>query len=88
MKNNNENLKTSNQRYLREINELKFDLRKFEYENEILTFHENNNGNNKTPIKSSNESNLMPLQDPRKTSLSEIKTYFLIIYNIMILFYF
>lgn len=74
MKNNNENLKTSNQRYLREINELKFDLRKFEYENELLTFHENN-GNNKTPIKSSNESNLLPLQDPRKNSLSKMDFY-------------
>jgi len=76
LKNDNDNLKTINQRYLREINELKFDLRKFEYENELLTFHENNSSNNKTPIKLSNDSNFIPLQDQRKISLSSNFNYF------------
>lgn len=64
------------QRYLREINELKFDLRKFEYENELLTIQENkfNSTFNKTPNKSPNESSYqLPLQDQRKTTSNSIK---------------
>lgn len=60
-----------NQRYLREINELKFDLRKFEYENELLSIPENHNPpHNKTPNKFQNDSYQLPLQDHRKISSS------------------
>lgn len=56
---------------MREINELKFDLRKFEYENELLAIQETkfNTTFNKTPNKSPNESSYqLPLQDQRKTA--------------------